>query len=109
METNGHKKCEWTDDLIAYLYNEMPAAGRSTFESHLTACQTCTDEFAGLSQARFEVFDWKREEFDTLATPASAIAYPESRPSLRERSISPRKAASDLASRASSRCPTRTR
>lgn len=69
-------KCKFTDSLVAYLYDEMPAADRGVFEEHLAGCEACTDEFAGLSVARFEVFDWKREEFDALATPEIIVPYP---------------------------------
>jgi anti-sigma factor RsiW len=69
-------KCKFGDSLVAYLYDEMPAADRGVFEEHLAGCEACTDEFAGLSVARFEVFDWKRKEFDALETPRIVVPYP---------------------------------
>ncbi|HEV7699029.1 MAG TPA: zf-HC2 domain-containing protein [Pyrinomonadaceae bacterium] len=76
MLNNGHKKCEFGEDIVAYLYGEMPAAGRVLFEKHLAMCHTCTDEFAAISDVRFSVFEWQRAEFAKLATPEIVIPYP---------------------------------
>jgi len=59
------------------MYGEMPVVERRGFESHLSDCHVCTDEFASVSLARFEVFDWKRVEFDVLATPTFVVPYTE--------------------------------
>jgi hypothetical protein len=73
MSINGHKTCEFTDEIVAYLYNEIGDGERAKFETHIASCGTCTDEFAAVSNARFSVFEWRKEQFDSLATPHIVI------------------------------------
>ena len=61
--------CSNGGDLLAYLYDEMPAADRDSFELHLADCGTCIDDFAEISQGRYPVFEWKSLEFDPMPTP----------------------------------------
>ena len=77
MNTNKNieKACVHGEEIVSYLYNEMPAAGRGVFESHLLECVDCTDEFAGLSLARLYVYEWNSFEFALIPTPAIAIPY----------------------------------
>lgn len=77
MLSNGNHKssCEFTADIVSYLYNEIGATERIRFESHLAGCSTCTDEFAGISNARFSVFEWQKESFAQLTTPEIVIPY----------------------------------
>lgn len=77
MDRNAQDQCPRAAAIVSYMYSEMPAGDRHAFEAHLVDCQACTDEFAGISVARFEVFDWKRTEFDALATPAISISHSE--------------------------------
>ena len=77
MQNDTKKICPYGDDIVSYMYDEMPVADRPAFEGHLVACQVCTDEFAAVSLSRFEAYDWKRIEFDPLATPRIVIPYPE--------------------------------
>ncbi len=69
--------CSSSEDLVAYLYDEMNAAARPAFEDHLSACDACTGEFAELSLARLGVYEWHRDEFASLATPRVVIPYHE--------------------------------
>ena len=69
--------CSSSADLVAYLYDELGTAERSLFETHLLDCGTCTDEFAELSFARFDVYEWHRDEFVPLETPRFVIPYSE--------------------------------
>lgn len=69
--------CKFSADIVPYMYGEMPVPERSVFESHLPNCGECTDEFASVSSARYEVYDWKKLAFDPLATPRFAIPYQE--------------------------------
>lgn len=73
--TAANNLCSYGIDMLAYLYNEMAPADREKFETHLAECSTCIDEFAELSQSRYPVFEWKKAEFDRLATPGIAIPY----------------------------------
>jgi hypothetical protein len=68
------KECGFSADMVPYMYAELPAAKSVLFEDHLLKCTTCTDEFASLSTARYEVYDWKKLEFDKIPTPAFATA-----------------------------------
>jgi len=77
MTTNKNieNECVHGEELVSYLYDEMPAAGRSVFEYHLADCDVCTDEFAGLSLARLSVYEWHRDEFAAMQTPPMPIPY----------------------------------
>lgn len=76
MKTNGKAtNCEFAEEIVSYLYDELAVSERSKFETHLAGCSICTDEFAGLSNARFSVFEWQREEFAPLATPRFEIPH----------------------------------
>ncbi len=78
MVNNGNNaNCGFSDEIVSYIYDEIGAAERKTFEKHLADCAVCTDEFAAVSNARFSVFEWRREEFEPLATPEFAIPYAE--------------------------------
>lgn len=67
--------CDHGGDVLAYLYNEMPTAGRDSFEMHLADCGTCIDDFAELSQSRYPVFEWKQLEFDPMPTPRVVVPF----------------------------------
>src|SRR5207245_11780758 len=41
----------------------------------LEDCTVCTDDFAAISNARFSVFEWQKEEFAHLPTPEIVIPY----------------------------------
>jgi hypothetical protein len=66
--------CKFSADIVPYMYGEMAVTESSAFESHLLDCGACTDEFALVSNARYEVYDWKKLEFDPLPTPHFNIA-----------------------------------
>ncbi len=72
---NGKKDCGFGDEIVSYIYDEMDAADRRKFESHLASCTLCTDEFAGISDARLSIFEWNREDFAELPTPEIVIPY----------------------------------
>ena len=76
MLNNGNKQaCGFADEIVSYIYDEIGAAERGRFESHLAGCDLCTNEFAAVSNARFSVFEWHKEEFASLATPEIIIPY----------------------------------
>ncbi len=77
MKSNIEKACVHGEEIVSYLYDEMPAAGRKEFETHLLECSSCTHEFAGLSLARLEVYEWNGREFAKLPTPPIVIPYEE--------------------------------
>jgi hypothetical protein len=69
--------CKLAADIVPYIYGELSVTEGSVFESHLLGCVDCIDEFAAVSNARYEVYDWKKTEFEPLATPVFAIPYGE--------------------------------
>jgi len=76
MLSNGNNyNCEGSGDLIAYIYDEIDPNGRRSFETHLAGCKTCTVEFAGVSDARSSVSEWRSEWFAGLETPVFEIPY----------------------------------
>lgn len=77
MESKVHNfTCEFEAEIVSYLYSELTAESRDRFETHMLDCMPCTDEFAELSFSRFSVFEWQKEEFAPLKTPAIVIPYP---------------------------------
>lgn len=73
MLTNDKKECPFTDEIVSYMYGEIDGVEREVFETHLADCSTCTDDFAAISNSRFSVFEWRKEEFDQLTTPSFVI------------------------------------
>jgi hypothetical protein len=69
-------------DFVSYLYNEMGEFDRTRLDEHIAECSSCTDEFAGLSESRFSVYEWQKLEFAGLETPE--IAGPWQTPSVTE-------------------------
>jgi len=69
--------CSPPEELAALLYGEMDAASRASIETHLAACDSCTTEFADLSFARLDVYEWHRDEFVEMPTPRIVIPYAE--------------------------------
>ena len=76
MLNNGNnERCGFDDAMISYIYDEITAAERRKFETHMVDCSVCTDEFAEISGARFSVFEWQKEAFAELETPRIVIPY----------------------------------
>lgn len=83
MVTNGKKEnCGFADEIVSYIYDESGEPERRKFETHLIDCSVCTDEFAAISNARFSVFEWQKEEFADLTTPDIVIPYAPKRPTV---------------------------
>lgn len=67
--------CGLSEHIVAYMYGEVPSSEVQAFETHLADCQTCIDEFAELSASRYEVYEWRKLEFDQLESPQISIPY----------------------------------
>ena len=65
-------------ELVAYMYGELDPASRTAFETHLAACDKCAFELGSFADARLGVIEWRREDFDPLATPM--ILVPDTQP-----------------------------
>jgi hypothetical protein len=72
---NGKDSCLFGEELVSYIYDELPTSERHSFEGHLLNCSSCTAEFAELSMSRLGVYEWHRDEFVPLETPRFAIPY----------------------------------
>jgi len=72
---NGRNSCLFGEELVSYIYDELAAADRASFETHLVDCSECASAFAELSMSRLGVYEWRRDEFAPLETPRFAIPY----------------------------------
>ncbi|MEP6787523.1 MAG: zf-HC2 domain-containing protein [Acidobacteriota bacterium] len=76
MNSEGNNtNCPLADGIVSYMYDEIHGAERLQFETHLAGCTECTDDFATVSNARFSMFEWRKEEFAHLPTPEIVIPY----------------------------------
>jgi anti-sigma factor RsiW len=50
------------EQLVGYLYDELDATERSTFEAHLATCAECRTEVAGLRRTRQHLTTWAPPE-----------------------------------------------
>jgi hypothetical protein len=69
MNDLNFSECKFNGEMVSYMYGELSSEETSVFELHLVDCSACTDEFAAISSSRYEVYDWKKLEFDPLETP----------------------------------------
>jgi hypothetical protein len=56
--------CDSKDLLVGFLYGELDAADRRTFQAHLTSCADCREELAGLRATRGQIASWTPPEPD---------------------------------------------
>lgn len=66
--------CERKEDLIDYLYDEMPIAQRALFTDHLHACPSCREDLSGMQQLRGELRSW-----DLGTVPRLEVVIPRSK------------------------------
>lgn len=67
--------CLFGEELVSYVYSELPSSARVAFENHLLNCSDCTDEFAVVSVSRLGIYEWHRDDFLPLETPVFEIPY----------------------------------
>jgi hypothetical protein len=77
LGTKRTSNCGFGTAAVEYIYGEMAAALAAEFETHLAGCDACIAEIAAVSEARFEVFQWRKLAFDPLPTPVIRIPYSE--------------------------------
>ncbi len=80
MLNDNHQNlsCNFTEEIISYLYNEMNLSEKLNFEAHLPECAICAREIADFTFVRSEIFNWKSNEFDQCSTPIIEIPYQDS-------------------------------
>jgi hypothetical protein len=68
------------EQLVGYLYDELDAAERATFDAHLATCPECRTEVAGLEQTRQHLTTWAPPQpefnFHIVRGPRPAAAKP---------------------------------
>lgn len=71
MKHQNTPECARKEELIEYLYDELPAAQRALFADHLHVCAHCRANLTGLERLRGELRAW-----DLSAAPRLEIAIP---------------------------------
>lgn len=51
--------CERKEELVSFLYDEMAAPERATFERHMNDCVSCRDESRAFGRVRDELSTWQ--------------------------------------------------
>jgi anti-sigma factor RsiW len=66
------------DDLVSYLYDDLPGPARAVFEQHLRACADCRDELTAMRAVRADLLTWSPPEpdfaFRIIKEPRAAYA-----------------------------------
>ncbi len=73
MENQQNLSCEFTEEIISYLYDELNSTDKLRFESHLVNCGFCPAEISSFGVVRASIIEWKKVEFDVLSTPIIEI------------------------------------
>jgi anti-sigma factor RsiW len=74
---NNHKNsCDFSDQIVAFVYDEIGNSERNIFEKHIETCASCAKDVASFSEAHLLVRAWRDDEFASLAS--SEIALPTS-------------------------------
>lgn len=80
MKNYNHKlkaPCEFTETLVALLYDEATAAEKREFEMHSRNCPVCLEEIISFGQVRNAVSEWREIDFASLETPAIQLPIEE--------------------------------
>lgn len=56
--------CDSKELLVGFLYDELEASDRRTFQDHLATCAECREELAGLRSTRGQIASWTPPEPD---------------------------------------------
>ncbi len=74
MKQQETPKCERKEELIEYLYDEMPMTQRARFADHLQDCTICREDLTGFERVRGELRAW-----DLNTVPRMEIVIPRSK------------------------------
>lgn len=66
--------CERKEELVEYLYDEMPLQRRTLFADHLTTCVSCNDDLLGMERLRGDLRAW-----DVQTVPHMELVIPRSK------------------------------
>ncbi len=67
--------CEFAEEVVTYLYDELQDSKKAEFENHLGACPSCPDELAAFASLSRSVKNWRDTEFANIATPPIEISF----------------------------------
>lgn len=67
-------KCERKEELVEYLYDEMPLPRRALFADHLTECASCSADLLGMERVRGDLRAW-----DVQTVPHMELVIPRSK------------------------------
>lgn len=67
--------CNRSEEVIAYVYEEIAGPDRERFEKHLGSCPVCAEEVGAFSGISSAMQHWRKTEFDALETPRIEIDY----------------------------------
>ena len=73
LENTQNLACEFGEQIVDYLYDEMPNAEKPRFEKHLKTCQKCSAELSEFAFTRSAISEWRDVEFSPLVTPKIEI------------------------------------
>lgn len=66
---NKMQDCGYSGQVLDFVYDELTNTAKNAFETHLAACEICSDEVAALSSSSLAVREWRSAAFDPLVTP----------------------------------------
>ncbi len=67
--------CEFAEEVVTYLYDELQDSKKAEFENHLGSCPSCPDELAAFASLSSSVRNWRDAEFANIATPPIEIPF----------------------------------
>ena len=67
--------CQFAEEVVSYLYNEIHDDEKIDFENHLRVCSSCPDELAAFSSLSSSMQEWRDNEFANMQTPAFDVPY----------------------------------
>lgn len=73
--SDHHPVCNFSGEIVSYLYDEIKPREKEVFETHLAKCGSCVEELAAFSELRTALGDWRENVFAPLQTPEILIPY----------------------------------
>lgn len=71
MKNLNNTQCNRSEDLIAFLYNEIDESGARSFEQHLHDCASCKRELASFGEIRESIVSWRDVSLAAAWSPAA--------------------------------------
>lgn len=68
-KSNHNSGCDFAEQIVSYLYDEISDSEKSNFETHLTHCRSCESELSGFTSVRSSIREWCLEDFASLSVP----------------------------------------